>query len=67
MNKNKVTELELPCENSKHSGLDLWACRDSVEIYLKGLIHMQDESLQCYLSKENALKLADAIYQHFNK
>ena len=64
MNKNKLTELELPCENTENSRLDLWACGDSVEIYLT---HMKYESLQCYLSKENALKLADAIYQHFNK
>lgn len=66
MSENKVTEIDLPCQNSKYSRLDLWACRNTVEIYLAGLIHMQEESLQCNLSKRDALKLADAIYSHFN-
>jgi len=63
--KNKVTELGLNCTRSKYSRFDLWACKDEVELYMVGLIHMQEESLQCVLSKKDALKLAAAIYEHF--
>jgi len=34
---------------------------------MAGLIHMQQESLSCVLSKDDALKLADALYLHFGK
>jgi hypothetical protein len=65
--KNKVTELDLQCIRSKHSTFDLWACKNEVELYMAGLIHMQQESLSCVLSKDDALKLADALYLHFGK
>jgi hypothetical protein len=65
--KNKVTELELQCTRSKHSRFDLWAYKNEVELYMNGLIHMQQESLNCVLSRDDALKLANAIYQHFGK
>ena len=65
--KNKITELELQCSRSKYSRFDLWACKNEVELYIAGLIHMQEENLACVLAKEDALKLADTIYKHFGK
>jgi hypothetical protein len=43
----------------------LWAFKNNVEIDVSGLLHMQQENLDCMLSKEDAIALADAIYNHF--
>jgi hypothetical protein len=63
--KSKVTELTLQCTKSKYSKLELWAFKNNVEIDVSGLLHMQQENLDCMLSKEDAIALADAIYNHF--
>lgn len=65
----KVTELDLNDKyDPKYSGLSLWIGttaidKQSIEIYIEGLLNMQLESLGCTLSKEDALLLANTIIE----
>ena len=62
-----LIEKEFTCINDpEYSSLDLWigktATSDkSIELYITGLLHMQDESLSVTLSKKDALDLAQTL------
>ena len=55
----------LKCVNSKYARTDFYLDRDSLTIYVQSLIHMQEETTECTLSKEDSLKFAKAIINHF--
>lgn len=66
----KPIELDFNDVNDPdYTWLSLWISKtalsdQSIEITMRGLINMQTESLQCTLSKEDAIKLAKTILEN---
>ena len=66
----KPIELDLnDVNNPDYSRLSLWIgnSNQDVELYIAGLLNMQNESLSCVLSKEDAVKLAKTILENIKE
>ena len=63
----KPIELDFKDVNDpEYTRLSLWIGNrnQDVELYIAGLLNMQTESLNCVLSKEDAVKLAKTILEN---
>ena len=66
----KPIELDLNDVNDPdYTRLALWIGNENqdVELYIAGLLNMQNESLSCVLSKEDAVKLAKTILENIKE
>ena len=69
--KNDIIELDFDDKNfPSDASMSLWIGNTatsnnekSIEFYISGILNMQGESLDCTLSREDALKLANTLLE----